>query len=413
MDVLRPAHPPLDQFGYLPRVTTRDGREIEQAMAGATLLDAGARLDGAVIEASYAITRPPLLKRLRDDRVRRVIDPQTLRFVGDRYRETATLSALPYAPDRPITVNGFSEAQARALAFGSMSYAQDRGTDTFMAPALPLRDADRTRWEDHNVRLLNAACAVNGSTDIDRLPMLAQLAPGAQAMANPDRVLQRLQDFPIDGVYIQALNLDPVRDSLEKLARFVQFLGAVRDLGFPVIVGRVGAFGLVLQALGFPLFDSGLGQAETHDLASLNRAITEKERERRASGKGGGATRRLYLEPLKTTLDAKQTTPLLADATLRSHLACNLGCCRFRTIETLPERGRQHFLYVRRREVDRMRSLNIPAMRLHQMESDLQTARSLAHTLRAAFPDAGLPDFGHIDRWLGLLSREQQLALAA
>jgi hypothetical protein len=52
-----------------------------------------------------------------------------------------------------------------------------------------------------------------------------------------------------------------------------------------VIVGRVGASGLVLQALGITAFDSGLGQAEAHDLATLNRPMTERERQRRAEGK--------------------------------------------------------------------------------------------------------------------------------
>jgi hypothetical protein len=52
-------------LGYLPRITMRAGRAIEEALAPATLLDNGARLGGAVIEASYALRRPPLLKRLR------------------------------------------------------------------------------------------------------------------------------------------------------------------------------------------------------------------------------------------------------------------------------------------------------------------------------------------------------------
>ena len=56
-------------------------------MVGATLLDNGAQLDGAVVEASYAFDRPPLLTRLGDDKGARIIDAQTLRFVRENFLE--------------------------------------------------------------------------------------------------------------------------------------------------------------------------------------------------------------------------------------------------------------------------------------------------------------------------------------
>ncbi|MBK5219308.1 MAG: hypothetical protein JJE35_05940 [Thermoleophilia bacterium] len=56
----------LSEPTFLPRVTQHDGRAIEEALA-ATLFDKGVRLRGAVVEASYAATDPPLLKRLRVD----------------------------------------------------------------------------------------------------------------------------------------------------------------------------------------------------------------------------------------------------------------------------------------------------------------------------------------------------------
>jgi len=62
VDGTRGPHPILRDLGYLPRVTNRDGRAIEEALAPATLLDDGARLDGAIIEASYAFRRPPAAK---------------------------------------------------------------------------------------------------------------------------------------------------------------------------------------------------------------------------------------------------------------------------------------------------------------------------------------------------------------
>lgn len=404
----------LQQPGYFARVTRRDGPAIEQALAGPTLLDEGARLDGAVIEASYAFDSPPLLKRLGEDRITRLVDPQTLRFCGNRYLETESLARLPYAPALPLRADSFDEPTARQLAVGSLSFAQERGADLFIAPGLPLFDRELSRWRDHNERLLAAACAANGGTDVERKPLLAMLAPGAGAQRSPDAIVGTLVDYPIDGVYVQALNLQPVRDSLEKLARFAQFLAALRQQGLPVIVGRVGAFGLVLQALGIHIFDSGLGLAEGHDLAALLRPMTDREHQRRSDGDGGGPPGRVYIEPLKTTLPARVAAELLALDGIRSQFACTLGCCRFRAIEELPARARGHYLHVRRSEVDRMRGLPVAAMRLHEAESRLHSARDLAATVRRALPDyRGLPDFGHLDRWLGLLAREQELALAA
>ena len=286
----------------------------------------------------------------------------------------------------------------------------------YLAPGLPLGDRSLELWLDANDRLLTAACSANGSRDLDRKPLLATVAPGARAQAHPELVVNRLLDYPIDGVYVQALRLDPVRDSLEKLARFVQFVHEIGRVGLPVIVGRVGAFGLVLQALGVPIFDSGLGHAEAHDLSSLNRPLTERERERReAKDGGGGPASRVYFEILKTTLQAKHAQAIVDTHGLSSRFVCRRGCCRFRGLETLVERGRQHYLWTRADEVAALRSTPVPAMRLAQVESDLRTAKETAAVVRRALAltTPGLPSFGHIDRWLRLLAREQQLALTA
>lgn len=179
------------------------------------------------------------------------------------------------------------------------------------------------------------------------------------------------------------------------------------------MVGRVGAFGLVLQSLGVTAFDSGLGLAESHNLASLNRRLTDRERQRRAEKGGGGPASRVYLEALKTTLPAKVAEVVVRREELRQYFACSLGCCRFRALDDLGSRARMHYLHVRRAEVDKATALPIAAMRLHQMETQLREASDLAARLHRALPDAGLPDFGHLDRWLGLIAREQNAALAA
>jgi hypothetical protein len=98
-------------------------------MAGDTLMGDGARLDGAVIEAGYAADRPPLLKRLADDRVPRLIDPQTVRFAGARFLQVPKLAELTYAPDKPITPDEMNAAHSYELARGALAFAQDRGTE--------------------------------------------------------------------------------------------------------------------------------------------------------------------------------------------------------------------------------------------------------------------------------------------
>jgi hypothetical protein len=104
---------------YLPRVGRHDARAIEEALAGATLFDPGVRLDGSVVEATYAAEDTPLLKRLRESGIPQLVDPQTLRFAGERYLTVSQFERLPYRPPTPITADTFTATQAQALRAGS------------------------------------------------------------------------------------------------------------------------------------------------------------------------------------------------------------------------------------------------------------------------------------------------------
>lgn len=73
----------LSEPTFLPRVTQHDGRAIEEALA-ASLFDKGVRLRGSIVEASHAATDPPLLKRLREDGVPTLVEPQSQRFTSSQ-----------------------------------------------------------------------------------------------------------------------------------------------------------------------------------------------------------------------------------------------------------------------------------------------------------------------------------------
>lgn len=66
----------LNEPTFLPRISQHDARAVEDALAS-TLFDSGVQLRAAVVEASYAASDPPLLKRLREERLPRLMEPQT------------------------------------------------------------------------------------------------------------------------------------------------------------------------------------------------------------------------------------------------------------------------------------------------------------------------------------------------
>lgn len=401
----------LREASYLPRVTRHAGRVLEEALAPSTLFDQGVQLRGAIVEATYAAEDPAILRRLRAGSVPFLVEPQTLRFTGEAFLATSAFSKLPYTPSSLVTAAAAKAINVDDLARQVLEFEQRHGAAAFISPAWPLEDRERETWAYANQRLLQAACDANGSGDVEARPMLAQVAPGRSAREDPDRLIATLMDLPIDGVYVQPLRLNPVRDSVEKLLAYVRMLEAFEQAGLPVIAARVGAFGAVLAAVGISAFDSGLGLAEASDLSALNRRKSEKER----SKKGPKGSRRLYLAPLRTTMPARQAQLILDDDGLRGHFACGFGCCRFQALEELPDRARQHFLWTRNEEVRKIRELQTRTMKIDAIHEDLRDARELGRLVRRTLIGhlQELPTFDHTDRWIRVLGREAEARAAA
>lgn len=405
---------PLSQLTYLPRVGTYDHRAIEEALAGPTMFDRGVVLEGAIVEASYAAAEPapPLLTRLRQEGIPFFVDLQTLRFASPAYLELEHLRTLSYAPQTPIEPDSFSRSNARWLSRAALDFQQRIGAGSSVVPALPVFDSDLAGWIRLNRELVEVTCEANG-VHVDRRPLIAQVAPGPKALADPDLFLGWLPDMAIAGVYVQPLRLNPVRDSLEKLVRYVRFVRALKGVGLTVLVGRVGAFGLLLGALGADGFDSRLGDAEGFELSRLNRP---PRRDRHQSGRrSGGGDGRIYFEALKTTLPGRYARELLGMLGLRTRFTCTLGCCQLRGFDDLPARRRTHYLWVRHHEVDDLRQRPTSNMRVQAVHEELITAREHAAVVRRAFESRGLtpPRFDHLDRWIGVLARESGVAAAA
>jgi hypothetical protein len=260
-------------------------------------------------------------------------------------------------------------------------------------------------WLTLHRRLLETSAALNGRAGFDRKPLVAFLAPGRRLSMNPDDLVEGLADLPLAGVYVQPLRLNPTGDSIEKLVLYARLLVRIREIGLPVIAGRVGSFGLLLQAIGIGLFDSGLGEAERFDLASLTRSRHVASTD--ASGSGARGDRRIYLERLKTTLRGRHALAVLSEVGLRSNFVCNLGCCRFRSIDDLADRRRQHYLWVRSAELDDLAAQRTRQLRIEHVSQLFAAARETASVVRRSFEarDLDAPNFEHLERWGAVLTR--------
>jgi hypothetical protein len=407
-----PADRLLGGAAFLPRVDRLDGRAIDDALGSATLFDEGVRLRGAVVEGAYAAKDPPLVKRLSTEGVPYLMDLHSLRFVGEGYLDVRQVAELPYAPSQPIDPGSFSETEASTLATGGMSFTQSAAAAVYTTPTLPMRDKDLEASISANRQIIEAVCSANGVGDLERRPVVALIAPGRKALAQPELVLDWLLDLPVDAVYMQPLNFNPVRDSPEKLASYITYLRAFREAQLRIMCGRVGAFGLLLQALvGISAFDSGLGTAEAFQLSTQLRKPSRSKKKR--NGPAGDS--RVYFEPIKTTLASKHAIPLIEAPGMRHRLTCSLGCCQFRGFEDLASRRRAHYLFTRIAEVDAIAS-RPETMRVDAVRSQLAAAREHARVARRvlfAAEDVAPPSFEHLDRWLGLLARGEQLRLTA
>ncbi len=395
---------------YLPRLTENDTKPLERALAGATLFDDGVELDGVVVEAAYAVREPDALDHLRDQRVPVLIDTQSLRLSTPAYLTNSRLGALPYLPAAPLTpASGVSEREH--FVADALRFQQKAGAAAYLVPSLPLRD--EPGWAELHHDLTIRAVAANGR-EVDSRELVALLAPGTAALKTPRDLVSRLLDLPIAAAHVQPLSLDPVKDSVDKLARVWSFCHQVEEAGLHVMAGRVGAFGLVLQALGVTGFESGIGAAERYSWADQVRPPKPKDDEKAG---GGGAGKRIYLSQLLTTLPAKVVEALLRLEGVRGRLVCNLACCRLAGHPGLADRRGEHYLFTRAHEVAQLRAQPTTSLRLHDVHQKLLAARDLASVVRRglndlAEPGAPAPTFAHLETWLSLLARAEQLKAA-
>lgn len=397
-------------MGHIVRVGA-DHRAIEHAIAlPRSLFHEDLRLSGAVVDATFAVKRPPLLDVFRGRGIPYIVDPESLRFASPAYRDVDRLAALPYAPAAPLSL-ATSLEDIRSLVRGSLDVQGQAGAAAYVVPSVPLdNNGDALIL---NRRLGQAARDVIG-IDVDRLPVIMTVAPATRVLRDPAPVARVLSDLPVDEVHVQPLRFRPTELSLASLERYLDYLLALRAVGLPVGAGRVGAFGLVLLALGIDGFDSGLTTAEAFDLSGSVRSASSR-RVAKANGDAterGGRRRRFYISQLKTTV-MRPVMDVIDSRALRHRFTTSLPCCAAGFGSHL-EHGREHCLFARNEEASELIAL-APRLRAAVLAGQLAEARDTAAVLTRAVEktDVRAPSFEHLETWRRLLLGRAEKVRAA
>jgi hypothetical protein len=387
------------ELSFLLHVSQFEGRAIEKLSADS---EGGQspRLGGAVIEASYVHTDPPLLARLGEERIPWVIDPQSVRFASAGYLQVARVRGLPFAPEAPLDPSRFSAATERMVR-RSMEFQAQAEPAMYLVPALPLTKPSAAVFRTF-AKIHERASDLNGNA-VPYRPLVAAAYPSADVLRGRFSVFERL-DRAFAGAYVLPLQLNPRHDSVERLVAYARFLEHAQTLGLRVVAGRAGAFGLLLAAFGIENFDSGLGERESFSITRLTRVRPPVE----PGGKrDGGRQARVYLAPLRSTLSWSDANALLETGALRAQLSCDVGACRFGGYRYALENHREHFFHTRANELESLRSRRSPELRVQLVMQWLRTATDtgrLVNRVRAEESKAAI-DFEHLENWRAVLTR--------
>jgi hypothetical protein len=381
-------------------VSQNDGRTIEELLAPRSPLDTPTAVGGAIVDATYVARDPALLARFAGAHVPWATDPMSSRFASPGYLGVASIAALPYAPATPLSLTARSRDLDRMIR-RALEFQAAYEPAMYMVPSLPLprvsARALSVLQHSHEV-----AAQLNGSVGIPYRPMLATVFPGLSVMRGRYSVFERLSDRAFSGVYVQALQLNAKRDSLEKLVTYTEFLLHARETGFRVVAGRPGTFGLVLGAFGIDAFDSALGDGESYSLSRLVKPrLSDPNKPRK-----GGRQRRIYFSKLLTVLGEDDAAAVLGNHAVRAQLACGIEECAYDVANPL-RNPRRHFFHSRVGELEELERLQSEQLRIQYVRQRLDEARDAGRLVNRVWRAMGRDeiDFSHLDRWLAVTNR--------
>jgi hypothetical protein len=351
-----------------------------------------------MVEATYVQKEPALLARLAEAAIPWAVDPQSYRFSSEGFLR-GPVGRLSYAPDSPLDPSRMSN-RVQSMVAKSLEFQAEAEPSMYVVPSLALTRSSQAAFKTY-AEIHRVAADMNGR-DVPYRPILATAYPSSTFLKDRFGLFERL-DRTFVGAYVLPLQLNPKRDSLERLVGYARFLENAQTLGLPAVAGRAGVFGLVLAAFGIENFDSALGDRESFSLSRL-------DYDRLASSgakKKGGRQKRVYVRPLRSVLPASEFEALLTLTSIQGQLKCDLGACRFGGLRYAVDNAREHYVHSRASELQLLKDRRTTSTRVQLVNDWLTSAMELGRLVNRLREERGDDpiSFEHLGTWRGVLNR--------
>jgi hypothetical protein len=392
--------------GFVPRVSrnTKAGLARAVSLPESLIGDTAVVPAAAIVDAISCSEPANLIADLSNRGTTVLVDNQVWRFAYLKTFDAPKWLSTPYAD-----LGRFDGTEEKIRAFVS---ADLRVQESLGASAYLLPDWFAGSEEIHAAQLRISFDEFNRELDRHLKP-----APVVQYLAIPrarewSGALVSGLNAGLSAVIAQLSPCEPLRDSVDLLAKEVRILLDLRRSRIPVIGGHLAALGPTLLALGIDGVDAGLATDEAFSASSKVSASIPRKREGKQSGGAQGA--RMVIADIERTVDDKLFRTMMTDSNIAAEIRCRMSCCQFQGADLRQDRSIEHALRVRLRQASTYGNLS-PAMALDKRRSELiavrdKIARINAHLLKH---DASALPTLHIANQIALLERFHSKSAAA
>jgi eukaryotic-like serine/threonine-protein kinase len=316
----------------------------------------GGSLQGVIYPANFLPANRKTVELFHSAGIPFVIDPVTYRLAYSTFAQTLGLVKLPYVLDpnsilTPAVLQTLQVQQQYVKA--CLDWQLQWGPNSLLAPFHFARDLN-SPWIDIDIKLLEESIAYRSSVSSD-LPVYAGLCLNLEAYtvgANRDALLNRYSRARADGYYFLADAFDERVTNPLVIRAYLELLLLFKQMGKPIMAGRVGTLGLGFLAAGVDGASSGIAS-----LASFSESTLLANRT-----KGYDMTKKYYMPGMMLTLPIEMAKDILSDSR-NAALICSCPFCKG-SPDNLELVSKQHFLSARMTEVEELNGLPDSAKRI-------------------------------------------------